>query len=42
MAQQGLQLDHVSTGLQGRGGEGVVQAVHKVPAGTRARSRDLT
>jgi hypothetical protein len=28
MAQQGLQLDHVSSGLQGGGGEGVAQGVH--------------
>jgi hypothetical protein len=31
MAEQGLQLDHVSTGLQGRGGEGVAQGVHQGP-----------
>jgi hypothetical protein len=28
MAEQGLQLDHVSTGLQGGGGEGMAQSVH--------------
>jgi hypothetical protein len=40
MAQQSLQLDHVSTGLQARGGEGVAQGVDQGPgrhAATTAR-----